>query len=200
MKVWHANESELDGVCVLLASEFFNDPVLQFAFKEKNRKIRMDELRCFFRVYVNHAMRYGGILVAENIAGALVYFRPEVMNVAERENQLLDNQLLLGCGADYAKVQTLMNGLNLYHPSASHYYAFAIAVRHSVRGGIVVSRLFNELNVRLDKANSPCYAECTRFSTRTLMRRWGYRDAGFSLKINGFPELFPVWREPHSAT
>ncbi len=199
MKVCHANESELDDVCALLASEFFNDPVLQFAFKETDKKRRMDELTCFFRAYVNLAMCYGGILITENVTGALVYFRPEVMNMAERENQLLDHQLLLGCGKDYEQVATLMNGLDLYRPTTAHYYAFAIAVRHSVRGGIVVSRLFNELNAILDKANSPCYAECTRFSTRTLMRRWGYRDADFSLQLNGFPELFPVWREPHSA-
>jgi len=58
----------------------------------------------------------------------------------------------------------------------------------------------NALNSMLDKDNLPCYAECTRFSTRTLLRRWGYRDAGSPLHIDGFSKLFPIWREPRGIT
>jgi hypothetical protein len=50
----------------------------------------------------------------------------------------------------------------------------------------------------LDKENMPCYAECTVFSTRTLVRRFGFKDVGSPLVLEGFPELFPIWRVPQS--
>lgn len=195
MRCRHAMDSDLDKVCDLLAEEFFNDPVHKIVFAD--RKDRIDVLQRFFRIYVNLASEYGGTLLAENDAGALVYFRPEAMDMSDEKLAIMDDQLRLVCGSNYATAAALINGLNHYHPQTPpHYYISLLAVQRSYRGGKVVRNLFSEFNGILDDEKFPCYAECTKFSTRTLIRRWGYRDAGFPLRIEGFPELFPVWREP----
>lgn len=195
MKCRHASKSELDRVSALLAREFNNDPIHKVVFADRDNRI--DILRSFFRIYVDLSLKYGGTLLAENDAGALVYFRPEMLHMTNEEHVIIDSQLREVCGLDYAAVVAYLNGLDHYHPqNPPHYYISLLAVQKSYRGGSTVSDLFNGLNAILDKAQLPCYAECTRVSTQILIRRWGYHDTGSPLQIEGFPELFPVWREP----
>lgn len=197
MECRHAKDSDLDIVCDLLASEFYNDPVLKFVFTGTSREQRMKALRGFFRVYVDLAQKLGGILLTENNVGALVYFGPELMELTADDNDQVYRQLRQECGKDYMAVSALMNGLDNYHPcTPSHYYVFAVAVSRLSRGGEMVAKLFSNLNMILDKEKLPCYAECTTYSTRSLVRRFGFRDAGAPLCIEGFPELYPIWREP----
>lgn len=199
MKCRHAKSSELDKVCELLASEFYHDPVLNFAFTDTSPARRLETMKRFFRIYIDLARDYGGILLAEDNVGVLVYFHPELMEMTKEENERLDGLLRRECGVDYATASAFMNGLDQYHPrNPPHFYIFLVAVSRANRGGGIVKALFSKLNVILDKAKLPCYAECTAFSTRTLVRRFGYRDAGQPLQIEGFPELFPIWHEPNS--
>ncbi|QGY31862.1 N-acetyltransferase [Pantoea cypripedii] len=193
----HAKDSELDIVCDLLTSEFYDDPVLKFAFTGSDRDERKKVMRGFFRIYVELAHKLGGVLLTENNTGTLVYFGPKLMEMTEEDNQFIDSQLRQACGADYLTALAFMNGLDHFHPrEPAHYYIFLLAVLRSDRGGEQVAKLFRRLNGILDKEKMPCYAECTTFSTRTLVRRFGYCDAGNPLSIEGFPELLPVWREP----
>lgn len=197
MKIRHANNSDLDKVCDILATEFFNDPVLKFAFTNADKVLRMEIMKRFFSVYVKLAMDYGGTLIDESDSGVLVYFKPEFMNLNNREKNMINELLFQECGTDYANVFAFMNGLDYYHPVVSaHYYIFLIAVQRLRRGTGLVNSLFSKMNSILDKEKCPCYAECTRFSTRTLVRRFGYHDIANPLDIDGFPALYPVWREP----
>lgn len=194
MKCRHAKDSELDKVCDLLAEEFSNDPLHEVLFTEPKERIRI--LRNYFRIYVDLASKRGGTLFAENDAGVLVYFRPEVMEMSDEDQVTIDNQIREVCGSYSATVAAYTQGLKHYHPrTPPHYYILLIAIRRSSRGGRVVTDLFSALHAMADKEKFPCYAECTKFSTRTNLRRWGYLDAGPPLRIDGFPELFPVWRE-----
>ncbi|MCU5773203.1 hypothetical protein N5923_14940 [Erwiniaceae bacterium BAC15a-03b] len=191
----HAKRSDLDKVCDLLAAEFYNDPVHKVVFA--TLEDRVDVLRRFFRIYVNLANDCGGTLLAENDAGALVYFRPEAIEMISKNHAAVNNQLIEVCGSSFATALAYINGLDHFHPrTPPHYYISLLAVNRQSRGGAVVRDLFRDLHSILDKDHFPCYAECTRFSTRTLLRRWGYRDAGAPLCIEGFPELYPIWREP----
>ncbi len=196
MKCRHAKDSDFDRICDILATAFSDEPVHKRIFEDREPKERIDVLRHFFRIYVNLANKYGGTLLDKNNAGALVYFRPEAMEITNEELAEVDDQLRQVCGPNYAAVSILTEGLNHYHPQTrAHYYISLLAVDRSSRGGSVTAALFNELNAMLDRDKFPCYAECTQFSTRTLIRRWGYRDAGPPLRIEGFPEFYPVWRE-----
>lgn len=53
MKIRSAGDVEPSKVCDVLASEFFNDPVLKFAFINPDPNRRSEAIRRFFRVYVN---------------------------------------------------------------------------------------------------------------------------------------------------
>ncbi|OON34728.1 hypothetical protein BTJ39_23235 [Izhakiella australiensis] len=195
MKCRHASKGDLDRVCEVLATAFYSEPLHQIIFPDSEK--RLETLRNFFRIYVDLASERGGTLLTENNAGVLVYFRPDSMYMNDKERILFDNQLRDVCGSCYNAALTLNNGLEYFHPEApSHFYISLLAVHKSSRGGSLVSSLFNTLNTMLDREGFPCYAECTRLSTRTLLRRWGYYDAASPLRIEGMPELYPVWREP----
>lgn len=195
MKCRHAKKDDLDSVCDILATEFYNEPLHQIIFPDV--ETRTNILRHFFRIYVNLASQRGGILITGNNAGVLVYFRPDSMAMSHEELHFFDSQLRKVCGPRYTTALALNNGLEYYHPKTpSHYYISLLAVQKSFRGGNLVCSLFRTLNSILDEEGFPCYAECTRFSTRTLIRRWGYYDVASPLHIEGFPELYPVWREP----
>lgn len=195
MKCRHAKVSDLDRVCDLLATEFCNDPVHQRIFAD--REDRIDVLRDYFRIYVNLPMYYKGTLLAENGMGVLVYIRPEFIGMIKHDHAKVDGELRKVCGSGYLAATRFIDGLDRLHPqNPPHYFISLLAVQRSSRGGEVVKGLFRALHEITDKDKMPCYAECTRFSTRTLIRRWGYRDAGSPLRIEGFPDLFPVWRQP----
>jgi hypothetical protein len=198
MECRFASDAELDIVCDLLASEFYNDPVLKYAFTGTDTEKRMKVMRGFFRIYVELAQKLGRVVLTENNAGTLVYFGPKLMEMTEEDNERVDSQLREVCGDDYVNVVAFMNGLNRYHPRMPpHYYVFLIAVSRFCRvGGVLVEKMLRQLNTTLDKEKLPCYAECTTLGVRTLVRRFGYRDAGEPLQIEGFPEVYPIWREP----
>lgn len=192
----HAKRKDLDRVCDLLATEFTTEPVHQIIFPDPESRI--EKLRDFFRIYVSLAFDYGGTLLTENDTGALLYFRPDAMDMTNEQHIAVDDQLRVACGAHYETATKLIDGLDYYHPKTPpHYYISLLAVQRSRRGGSEVSHLFTTMNTILDKTNTPCYAECTRFSTRTLIRRWDYIDKGSPLHIEGFPALYPIWRNPN---
>lgn len=193
----HANDSDLNKVCDLLAAEFFDDPIYKFAFV--NQDGRIDRLWRFFRIYVDLAKEYGGILIAGNYAGIQVYFRPEIMTI-NKDSLDIDNQLRQACDSDYTHISAWMKGGEDYHPkNPPHYYLFLTAVQRTYRGkegGRVLSTLFNRLNGILDEQNAPCYSECTRRAGQVIARRFGFYDAAPPRCIEGFPEYYPIWRNP----
>ncbi|MEG3130693.1 N-acetyltransferase [Pantoea cypripedii] len=197
MQCMQARDSDLDNICDLLTAEFFDDPIYKFVFI--NRVGRFDRMWRFFRVYVDLAREYGGIHFIENYAGVQVYFRPEFMAISN-EHLDIDNRLRRACDSDYAAVAAWMKGCDNYHPRTQpHYYLFLTAVKREHRGHEgtrVLATLFSELNVILDKNGFPCYSECTRRGGQIISRRFGFRDAGSPRKVEGFPEFFPIWREP----
>ena len=197
MQYIHAKDADLDRVCDLLTAEFFDDPIYKFVFA--NRTGRIDRLWRFFRIYVDLAREYGGIILVENYAGVQIYFRPEMM---EKSNKYLniDNLLRQACGPDYATVSAWMKGSEDYHPrTPPHYYLFLTAVQRIHRGhdgGRVLKALFAELNTMLDNKGLPCYSECTRRAGQIIARRFGFRDAAPPRSVKGFPAFYPIWRQP----
>ncbi len=197
MQCIQAKDSDLDNICDLLAAEFFDDPIYKFVFT--NPVGRIDRLWRFFRIYVDLAREYDGILLLENYAGVQVFFRPELM---ERINESLDldKRLRLACGSDYMTVATWMKGCDNYHPrTPRHYYLFLTAVESTHRGhdgARVMKTLFRELSIILDKAGFPCYSECTRRGGLGISKPFGFQYAGSARCVEGFPEYYPIWREP----
>ncbi len=116
MKCRHAKTSELEKVCELLASEFYHDPVLKFAFTDENMSRRLGTMKKFFRIYVDLAQKNGGILLAEDDVGVLVYFHPQLMEMTKEENERLDSLLKQECGVDYKNIASFMSGLDRHHP------------------------------------------------------------------------------------
>lgn len=197
MKCRHAKESELDKVCELLAAEFYHDPVLKFAFTDVDVSRRLETMKKFFRIYVELAQENGGILLAEDDVGVLVYFHPQLAEMTKEENERLDSLLKQECGVDYKKIASFMSGLERHHPRLeSHYYVFLIAVENLHRRKGIGTILLSSLNNLLKRDKVGCYAECTTLSSLALFERCGYLNGTSCLNIEGFPELYPVWREP----
>lgn len=195
MEIKHATEFELDKVCEILATEFYNDPVLNHAFDDTDRERRMDALKSFFKIYVDLAKKYGGVLLAENELGVLVYFRPEMIDIIDKNK--IDEQLRQKCEQYYSSVALLMDGLDHYHPqNIPHYYIFVIAVKSLHRRKGVAMTLLTKFNNILDKNKTPCYSECTTSGTQALFIKAGYVSSGQPILIDEFPLLLPVWRDP----
>lgn len=195
MKCRPVKDCEINSVIDLLTNEFFDDPALKYAFIDVDIEKRKDSMRFFFDLYTRLAKKNGGVIVTEGITGALIYFNTLFIEMSEDERMIIDKELRKGCGDSYESISKFMNGLDMFHPNKQpHIYIFLVAVSRPCRGGRVVSALFMEMNRILDASNLPCYAECTTYATRTLLRRYGYYDAGSPLNIEGFPLLYPIWR------
>lgn len=192
-----AQNADLDNICNLLVAEFFDDPIYKFVFT--NQIGRIDRMWRFFRLYVDLASEYGGIHFVENYVGVQVFFRAEFMAMSNQQLDI-DNRLRQACGSDYETVATWMKGCDNYHPrTPPHYYLFLTAVERTHRGqdgAKVMKTLFRELSTILDKEGFPCYSECTRRGGIGISRPFGFRYTGLARRVEGFPEFYPIWREP----
>ncbi len=191
MNVRDATFSDIGLICDLLAEAFYDDVLIESAFPAPER--RREALRSFFRIYAEVALRKGGVIIDENNVGALMYFHYDSENITD---EILFKQLRDEYSADYATMAYLMHKLSAYHPTTPHFYIFVLAIPGKDRGMDVINALMYRLIHLQDQAGVPCYAECTAARVQRLAGRLGFKPAEFKLCIDGFPELYPILREP----
>ncbi|WP_342323027.1 hypothetical protein AAEY27_00520 [Kosakonia sp. BYX6] len=191
MNVRDAAYSDIDMVCDLLAEAFYDDVLIKSAFPVPER--RKDALRSFFRIYGEVALRKGGIIIDENNSGVLMYLHYDSDDISD---EIIYKQFQDKYSPDYAAMAFLMHKLSAYHPKTPHYYIFVLAIPGHECGVDVIAALLRRLHALQDKAGIPCYAECTAARVQKLASRLGYRHAGFPLRVEGFPELYPILRDP----
>ncbi len=82
------------------------------------------------------------------------------------------------------------------HPTAPHWYLFAIGVDPAKQGRGIGSSLLRVVLDRCDAEKSPAYLEASTESNARLYERHGFRVTEELLMADDAPPVWLMWREP----
>ncbi|MEV4513822.1 GNAT family N-acetyltransferase [Dactylosporangium sp. NPDC049525] len=147
-----------------------------------------------FRIFVDHAIQHGYLLVTQDRCGTAVWFPldtplPEIEDYERRQ--------WLACGPYTAQFKALDAAFEARHPSAVHHHLAFLAVHPDHQTFGLGTALMHWSHQRLDKDGIPAYLEASSLPSRDFYLRHRYSDLGDPIDLpDGGPRLWPMWREP----
>lgn len=193
----HAEEEERDLVANVLARGFSQDGIMRSAYPDEST--RAQGMLDFFSAFVDYGFQCGRVMLTENKRGAYVYFPPSAQEASSPAAAELDRRLVETAGPNASTVARLIQGIDAHHPKTPHYYLFCMAALAEFAHGGYGMAFVRHLNATADAAALPCYAEATSLRSRSIFHSQGYKDAGEPIALDGFPPIYPVWRDPGQA-
>ncbi|EDY49642.1 GNAT family N-acetyltransferase [Streptomyces clavuligerus] len=182
--------ADLDAAVLLLAESFAEDPICRWQVPDQER--RALALPGFFRLFVEAAVREGGLLVTEDLSAVRIFAPPGP--VADGFDPSVLRALL---GPDTDRTQDILRTLADHHPDdRPHYHLVFSAVRPHLRcRGLGTATLRHVLDLA-DRDGIGVYVESSTTRSRKLVLRHGFEALPPIRLPDGGPSLYPSWREP----
>jgi len=155
----------------------------------------------FFRPFVNLVLADGQVYVTDDHTGAALWLDVDVSVDSAGDNAELQQALIDGLGADYAKrFFTLAELFDAEHPAhESHAYLLFVGVVPEVQDqGIGTAVLLERLG-ELDRIHRSAYLEASSERNAALYTRLGFAPIGESVALPDGPTIYPMWRAPFAA-
>lgn len=187
-----AGRRDVHEAAALIATAFHGLDVAAWLVPDPRERERV--LYANFRMFVDHAVDHGDMLITEDRRGVAVWF-PREMPLAEIGDY--ERRRWLACGPYTSRFEALDAAFDKHHPTAAHRHLAFLAVHpdHQTRG--IGTALLDRYHYRLDRAGLPAYLEASSLSSRGLYLRHRYTDHGTPIDLpDGGPRLWPMWRAP----
>ena len=183
---------DVPEVAAILASGFWDDPVMAWVFDEAGR---LEKLDCLFRYGMTSRFIAGGATHVMDDAAA-GWLPPGPPPEGGDEGEFVTQ--LFGVGAtaeELVRLGAMSAAMDEAHPTEPHWYLAMIATRSARRGqGLGTVLLQHALEV-VDQQHLPAYLESSNPRNVTLYERHGFVVTG-TIDIPSGPPLTPMWREP----
>ncbi|MFI9332050.1 hypothetical protein ACIGZJ_31465 [Kitasatospora sp. NPDC052868] len=193
-----ARPQEGAALAALLAAAFQEDPLTLWAFPDEEHRRRI--LPAFFRVFLDQALAWEGVLTTDALDTVLLFLPPGAWEQGEADGEAFAARLAEAV-QDRAAVRRLEAITRLQaerHPRhRPHYYvSFAAAAPGRRRTG-AVSVLLHHLLERVDAEGRAVYTEASSPGGAAAARRGGFTPFGEAIALpGGGPQLRPMWRGP----
>ena len=185
-----AGEGDVDHVADLIAASFDHIDVIHFLVPNPDR--RLSVTRDWYRLYVEHAIGAGQVVMTEDGAAAAVWF-DRTNGASEPEDY--EKRLADLAGADLDRFQHLDRQMDANHPVGAHWHLLFLAVHPDRWSRGLGSALMDHTHARLDAEGIPAYLEATNEHNRRLYRRHGYADMNPStIAVSDVASLYRMWR------
>ncbi|GAA0388623.1 GNAT family N-acetyltransferase [Microbispora corallina] len=180
----------------IIADTFGTDEITAWLVPAVEDRLPMQ--RRFFTLQVTHALEHGtvyGIHESGELSGVAVWFTAPFPEVPGLEEAIAS---FAGENAErYGILGELMDKL---HPHEPHHYLAFIALVRGRTGRGLGTLLLEEHHRKLDAEGIPAYLEASSEASRRLYLRHGYVDMPELVRLPGGPVMYPMWREPRSAS
>ncbi|HEX8628831.1 MAG TPA: GNAT family N-acetyltransferase [Catenuloplanes sp.] len=148
----------------------------------------------YFRIWVEHAERYGEIYTIDDGTAVAVWF-PATGDPAPPPPDY-EERLEAICGEHSDRFRIFDQLMDEHHPHQPHDYLAFLACLPAYQGTGLGSTLLRHRHRTLDERGIPAYLEASRARSRDLYLRHGYQPHGESYRLPDGPPLWPMWREP----
>jgi GNAT superfamily N-acetyltransferase len=194
VRVRSATAEDLEGVTNTLALAFEHDPTWSWAFPD------YDDLETWWRMFINSALRYPWVLIADDYAAAASWIPPGGSELTEAAESALRPLLaeLVGDRAD--QVYELLERFDAAHPHEEpHYYLSLLGTHPDHRGKGLGMSLLAESLARIDSEGQPAYLESSNPANDERYARLGFERIGEFTTPDDAHVIGCMWRPARSA-
>ena len=191
--VRHATTEDLDALGAVLGAAFDDDPVLNWLVRQDDR--RSEAIAALFREVTRHAyIEAGETYLLEDCSGAAVW-RPPGVEEPEAPGLEAEWPDIVGeRGLDHLRATGPV--MDRHHPTAPHFYLFAIGVDPEAQRGGRGSALIRHVLDRCDREAIPSYLENTKERNLPFYEAHGFRTLATESLPDGGPPMWFMWRDP----
>ena len=194
-----ATTADRDTAVEILVGAFYEDPTWAWACPDP--AVRREQHRALWRLFVDGALRYGGVWLAPNSAATAVWIPPGGTELSPEQEQDLEDVLDSWPGEAPSRVRHAVGLFEAAHPHEEpHHYLTLLGTDPAHRGrGLGLGLLAATLAHVVDEAGTAAYLEASNPANVPLYQRYGFASLGsFRLGDDG-PEVVTMWR-PAGAT
>jgi GNAT superfamily N-acetyltransferase len=189
-----ADPDDLDHVTQTITLAFANDPVWEVALRRADG--RTDHHESYWRLFVDGAMRYGTVRMAEDAGAVSVWVSPNGSELSDDGGAQLD--ALIEVALEAPSVIAMRELYRRFESSRAgrpeHYYLSLLATHPDHRGRGVGQRLLADDLALWDAESVPAYLESTNHLNDHRYERAGFRrDGGFSAVLDD-TWITAMWR------
>jgi ribosomal protein S18 acetylase RimI-like enzyme len=186
-----ASAADLQRMVADLHAAFMDDPVLNWAFPEEEKRLRYGG-----RFFEMHARRLvpGGLSWRADGGGAL-WAAPGRGRESPLEMLRLARDTMRGLGIHGARVGRGMLGIESKHPKEPHLYLAVVGVRPERQGQGLGSALLQPGLANADRLGLPAYLESSNPRNVSLYERHGFEVREEAHLPQG-PPMWLMWRPP----
>lgn len=192
-----ASRADLEAIGEVLGAAFDDGPVVNWLVRQDER--RPEAIRAVFREVTRHAyIEAGETYLLDDGTGAAVWRPPGVL---EPEAPALEEawpEIVGERGLEHLRAIGPIS--ERHHPSAPHFYLFAIGVDPGHQGGGRGSMLLRAVLDRCDREGIPAYLENSKERNLQFYERHGFRSLASERLPDGGPTMWFMWREPATGT
>ena len=186
-----ATLDDLDGVTETLWEAFRDDPLWRWAFPDHNR------LRSLWRFYIESALRYPWVWIADDYAAASVWIPPDGTELTEKEEKRLEPLLEDLLGSRARAVVELAERFDDSHPRGKpHFYLSLLGTHPRHRGQGVGMELLAENLSTIDAEGGAAYLESSNPRNDRRYERLGFIRLGEFSTPDESHRVTTMWRDP----
>jgi len=189
-----ATDADVQEIAAVLASGFWDDPVMTWVFDESGREEKLEEL--FGYTMTNQFIPGGRTYVTEDAAAGWMPPGETLQGGDGDMGQFADRLLAAGTSVDeLTRLAAMGAAMEAAHPKEPHWYLAMIAARRERRARGLGTLLMQHALEVVDEQHMPAYLESSNPRNITLYERHGFVVTG-TIEIPDGPSLTPMWRAP----
>ncbi|MEV3989901.1 GNAT family N-acetyltransferase [Streptomyces sp. NPDC049837] len=188
-----ATPDETGPIARTLASAFFDDPVIGWAWTDAERRRRI--LPDFFELWVAGCMEHDEVYTTPDLAGAALWMPPHVQQAFDDRADAFAADVERASREFAPAVLELLTLLDDHHPHEPHYYLPIMGTRPDRQGHGIGAALLDTVLDQCDREGLPAYLEATSTRNQSLYARHGFHSTR-DLPLPNGPTLHAMWREP----
>lgn len=185
-----AGSDDADGVGLVLADGFSQDPVMGWVFGEPGRRAKLED---FFGFLAREAIVPMGATYL--LPGSAAAWTPPGAPdwPAERGERFVEVLSRSCTDADLERLGELDRASKEHHPDERCWHLSTVATAADARGQGLGSRLLETSLARVDADHLPAYLESTNPRNVSLYLRHGFEVTG-TIEFEGGPPMTAMWR------
>lgn len=185
------DDDEAAAAAETIAQAFAGDPVWGPALRD----LGAEDLRRYWRTYVEGARRHGTVFVSEGAGTVSVWIPPGGTEMSEEQEAGLRELAVAALGSGADALFELWGRFDANHVAGEpHAYLSLLATRPDLAGhGYGVAHLGTDL-ARWDEAGLPSYLESTNPRNDARYGRQGYRPIGEFRSVLDDAPVTTMWR------
>jgi len=185
-----AGFEQAETIADILADAFQTDPVITWVSADPAYQ------KFLFTLSLPLFLSHGHVYFTTDEQGAALWLPPGVLMRPPITAGLVWRYVRrYGIGSTRRSL-SLFTRMEKNHPSARHYYLFAIGVRPGAQGRGIGSALLRHVLPRCDREQVPAYLENTNAQNLPLYLRYGFEVLQELTLPSGGPKLWLMLRQP----